>query len=123
MKIVLNINIRSLLIFDRNLVGGDEVVRSSSFSACSHGGRGCRSAVLRGDHYLRRGLVVWWSELGGAARDVVDVVAVDVVGARRSRSGRGRRLGQLAIGDGVELYVVFIFGVGDAFHLLHGVDA
>jgi len=31
-----------------------------------------------------------WSELGGAARDVVDVV-VDVVGARRSRSGRGRR--------------------------------
>ena len=67
--------------------------------------------------------VVWWSELGGAARDVVDVVAVDVVGARRSRSGRGRRLGQLAIGDGVDLYVVFIFGVGDAFHLLHGVDA
>ena len=90
MKIVLNINIRSLLIFDRNLVGGDEVVRSSSFSACSHGGRGCRSAVLRGDHHCD---VVWWSmwpELGGAARDVVDVAAVDVVGARRSCSGRGR---------------------------------
>ena len=31
-----------------------------------------------------------WSELGGAARDVVDVV-VDVVGARQSRSRRGRR--------------------------------
>ena len=31
------------------------------------------------------GLVVWWSELGGEARDVVDVV-----GARRGRSGRGR---------------------------------
>ena len=111
------------LSLDRNLIGGDEVVRSSSFSACSHGGRGCRSAVLRGDHHCD---VVWWSmwsELGGAARDVVDVVAVDVVGARRSRSGRGRRLGQLAIGDGVDLYVVFIFGVGDAFHLLHGVDA
>jgi hypothetical protein len=30
--------------------------------------------------------VVWWSELGGAARDVVDVV-----GARRSCSGRGWR--------------------------------
>ena len=29
-----------------------------------------------------------WSELGGAARDVVDVV---MVGARRSYSGRGRR--------------------------------
>ena len=29
-----------------------------------------------------------WSELGGAARDVVDVV---VVGARQSCSGRGRR--------------------------------
>ena len=34
----------------------------------------------------RRGLVV-----GGATRDVVDVVAVDVVGARRSCLGRGRR--------------------------------
>jgi len=32
-----------------------------------------------------------WSELDGAARDVVDVVAVDVVGARRSCSGHGRR--------------------------------
>jgi len=35
--------------------------------------------------------VVWWSmwsELGGATRDVVVVV---VVGAWRSRSGRGRR--------------------------------
>ena len=112
------------LSLDRHLVGCDEVVRSSSFPTCRHDdGRGCRSAVLCGDHYCD---VVWWSmwsELGGAARDVVDVVAVDVVGARRSRSGRGRRLGQLAIGDGVDLYVVFIFGVGDAFHLLHGVDA
>ena len=75
MKIVLNINIRSVLIFDRNLVGGDEVVRSSSFLTCRHdGGRGCCSAVLRGDHHCD---VVWWSrwsELGGAARDVVDVV-------------------------------------------------
>jgi hypothetical protein len=75
--------------------------------ACSDGGRGCRSAVLRGDHHLRRGLVVWWSELCGAARDVVvvvwwstwselgraarDVVDVVVVGARQSCSGRGRR--------------------------------
>jgi len=38
MKIMLNINIRSLLIFDRNLVGGDEVVRSSSFPTCRYGG-------------------------------------------------------------------------------------
>ena len=63
------------LSLDRNLVGGDEVVRSSSFSACRHdGGRGCRSAVLRGDHHCD---VVWWStwsELGAAAQDVVDVV-------------------------------------------------
>ena len=58
MKIVLNINIRSVLIFDRNLVGGDEVVRSSSFSACCDSGRGCHSAVLRGDHHCD---VVWWS--------------------------------------------------------------
>ena len=58
MKIVLNINIRSVLIFDRNLVGGDEVVRSSSFSACCDGGRGCHSAVLRGDHHCD---MVWWS--------------------------------------------------------------
>ena len=44
------------------------------------------SAVLRGDHHCD--IVLWsrWSELGGAARDVVDVV-----GARRSCSGRGRR--------------------------------
>ena len=73
MKIVLNINIRSVLIFDKNLVDGDEVVRSSSFSACCDGGRGCHSAVLRGDHHCD---VVWqsmWSELGGAAQDVVDV--------------------------------------------------
>ena len=93
MKIVLNINIRSVLIFDRNLVGGDEVVRSSSFSACCDVGRGCHSAALRGDHHcdvvwwsrwseLSKAArdvvnVVWWSrwsELGGAARDVVDVV-------------------------------------------------
>ena len=81
MKIVLNINIRSVLIFDRNLVGGDEVVRSSSFSACCDGGRGCRSAVLHGDHHCD--VVLWsrWSELGRAARDVVDVV----------RDRRGRR--------------------------------
>ena len=69
------------LSLDRNLVGGDEVVRSSSFPTCRHdGGRGCRSAVLRGDHHCD---VVWWSmwsELGGAARDVVDVV--------RGRHGR-----------------------------------
>ena len=52
MKIVLNINIRSVLIFDRNLVGGDEVVRSSSFLTYRHDcGRDCRSAVLRGDHH------------------------------------------------------------------------
>ena len=93
MKIVLNINIRSVLIFDRNLIGGDEVVRSSSFSACCDGGRGCHSAVLRGDHHCD---VVWWSELGGAARDVVDVVwwsevggaAQDVVDVVRGRCGR-----------------------------------
>ena len=84
MKIILNINIRSVLIFNRNLVGGDEVVRSSSFSACRHdGGRGFHSAVLRGDHYCD---VVWWSEVGGAARDVVDMVR-----ARQSCSGHGRR--------------------------------
>ena len=74
MKIILNINIRSVLIFDRNLVDGDKVVRSSYFSACCDGGRGCHSAVLRGDHHCD---VVWWSrwsELGGAARYVVDVV-------------------------------------------------
>ena len=56
------------------MVSGDEVVRSSSFSACCDGGRGCHNAVLRGDH---RCDVVWWSrwsKLGGAARDMVDVV-------------------------------------------------
>ena len=58
----------------RNLVDGGKVVRSSCFSACCDGGRGCHSAVLRGDHHCD---VVWWSrwsELGGATRDVVDVV-------------------------------------------------
>jgi hypothetical protein len=46
MKIILNINIRSVLIFDRNLIGGDEVVRSSSFSTCRHDcGRGCHGDV------------------------------------------------------------------------------
>ena len=88
MKIILNINIRSVLIFDRNLVGGDEVVRSSSFSTYCDGGRGCHSTVLHGDHHCD---VVWWSELGGAARDVVwwselggatrDVVWWSVVGS------------------------------------------
>ena len=75
------------LSLDRNLVGGDEVVRSSYFSACCDGGRGCHSAVLRGDYHCdlvwwsrwselggAARDVVWWSELGGAARDVVDVV-------------------------------------------------
>ena len=115
MKIVLNINIRSVLIFDRNLVGGDEVIRSLSFSACCDVGRSCHSAVLRGDHHCdvvwwselggAARDVVWWSELGGATRDVVDVVwwselggatrdvvdVVDVVGARWSSSRRDRR--------------------------------
>ena len=98
-KIILNINIRSVLIFDRNLVGGDEVVRSSSFSACCDVGRSCHSAILRGDHHCD---VVWWSELGGAARDMVwwsggwssaeplgTWSGGLVVGARRSRLGRG----------------------------------
>ena len=72
------------LSLDRNLVSGDEVVRSSSFPACRHdGGRGCRSTVLRDDHYCD---VVWWSEVGGAARDMVDMVR-----ARQSCSGHGRR--------------------------------
>ena len=74
MKIVSNINIRSVLIFDRNLVDGDKVIRSSCFSACCDGGRSCHSAVLHGNHHCD---VVWWlrwSELGGAARDVVGVV-------------------------------------------------
>ena len=62
------------LSLDRNLVDGDKVVRSSCFSACCDGGRGCHSVVLRGDHHCD---VVWWSrwsELDRAARDVVDVV-------------------------------------------------
>ena len=74
------------LSLDRNLVDGDKVVRSSCFSAYCDSGRGCHSVVLRGDHHCD---VVWWSrwsELSGAARDVVDVV-----GARRSRPRRGRR--------------------------------
>ena len=74
------------LSLDRNLVDGDKVVRSLYFSACCDGGRGCHSVVLRGDHHCD---MVWWSrwsELGGAALDVVDVVAIDVVGARRSCS-------------------------------------
>ena len=88
---------------DRNLVGGDEVVRSSSFSACRHdGSHGCHSTVLCGDHHCD---VVWWSELGGAARDMVDVVwwseiggaardVVDVVrSAARSVAQRGLRDG------------------------------
>ena len=82
------VNIRSVLIFDRNLIGGDEVVRSSSFLTCRHDcGRDYRSTILRGDHHCdvvwwsrwselggTARDVVWWSELGGAARDVVDVV-------------------------------------------------
>ena len=103
------------LSLDRNLVDGDKVVRSLYFSACCDGGRGCHSAVLRGDHHcdvvgwsrwselggVAQDMVWWsggrssaellrtwsmWSELDGAAGDVVDVVAVDVVGARRSYS-------------------------------------
>jgi hypothetical protein len=75
------------------------------FSSCCDSGCDCHSTVLCGDHHCD---VVWWSrwsELGGAPRDVVDVVwwsrwselggaardVVDVVGARRSRSGCGRR--------------------------------
>ena len=93
------------LSLDRNLVGGDEVVRSSSFLACCDGGRGYHSAVLHGDHHCdmvwwSRWLelggaardvvdVVWWSELGGAARDVVDVVR----SAARSVAQRGLRDG------------------------------
>ena len=47
----------------------------------------------------RRGPWSTWSELGGAARDVVDVVAVDVVGARRgSLSCSLRGLAWLAYG-------------------------
>ena len=49
-----------------------------TFSACCDGGRGCHSAVLRGDHHC-------------------DVVAVDVVGTRRgSLSGSLRGSAWLA---------------------------
>jgi len=40
------------LSFDESLFGGDKIVWSSSFLTCYHeGGRGYRSAVLRGEHY------------------------------------------------------------------------
>ena len=108
------------LSLDRNLIGGDEVVRSSSFSAYRDGGRGCHSAVLHGDHHYdvvwwsrwselggaARDMVdvVWWSELGRAARDVVDVVwwselggaARDVVDVVRGRRGSTRLAQRLA---------------------------
>ena len=41
------------LSLDRNLVDDDKVVRTSYFSACCDSGRGCHSAVLRGDHHCR----------------------------------------------------------------------
>ena len=101
------------LSLDRNLVDGDKVVRSSCFLACCDSGRGCHSAVLCGNHHCD---VVWWLELGGAAQDVVDVVrgrcgrssaepletwstwsVVDMVGAQRSRLGRGSL-------DGLDVY-------------------
>ena len=40
------------LSLDESLVGDDKIIWPSSFSTCCHdGGRGCRSVVLRGDHY------------------------------------------------------------------------
>jgi len=47
------------LSLDESLVGGDKIVWPSSFLTCCYdGGRGCRSAVLRGDYD-------WWSEQVG----------------------------------------------------------
>jgi len=77
------------LSLDRNPVGGDEVVRASSFSACCDVGCGFHSATLRGDHHCD---VIWWSrwsELSRAARDVVDVVR----SAARPVARRGLRDG------------------------------
>ena len=88
--------------------GGLVVGARRSYSGCGRRGRGRRG---RSSAELLEMWSTWsrstWSELGGATRDVVDVVAVDVVGARRScsrcgrhglvvgarqsRSGRGRR--------------------------------
>jgi hypothetical protein len=48
------------LSLDESLVGDDKIVRPSSFSTCHDGGRGCRSAVLRGDYYCDS-----WSEQVG----------------------------------------------------------
>ena len=49
------------LSLDESLVGDDKIVRPSSFWTCYRdGGRGCRSAVLRGDYYCD-----WWSEQVG----------------------------------------------------------
>jgi len=40
------------LSLDESLFGGDKIVWSLSFVICFHEGCcGCRSAVLRGDHY------------------------------------------------------------------------
>ena len=99
------------LSLDRNLVGGDEVVRSSSFPTCRHDcGLDCRSAVLRGDHH--GDVVLWsrWSELGRAARDVVDVV-----GTRRGSLDGSLRLanGSDSLFDGLESHLGDDAAVGD----------
>ena len=88
------------LSLDRNLVDGDEVVRSSSFLTCRNGGRGCHSAVLCGDHHCD---VVWWSrwsELGGAARDVVWWSSWSELGGARSAARRGLLDGSLRLANG-----------------------
>jgi len=49
------------LSLDESMVGGDKIVWPSSFLTCCHdGGRGCRSAVLRGDYYCD-----WWLQQVG----------------------------------------------------------
>jgi len=49
------------LSLEESHVGGDRIVWSSSFLTCCHdGGRGCRSAILRGNYYCD-----WWSEQVG----------------------------------------------------------
>ena len=99
------------LSLDRNLVGGDEVIRSSSFPTCHHDdGHGCCSAVLRGDHHCD---VVWWStwsELSGATRDVVDMRSAEPLGTACSIGDGVGAVGTAFAADGVFVVVIGLCG-------------
>ena len=76
------------LSLDESLVGGDKIAWPSSFLTCCHdSGRGCRSAVLRGDYYYDATVARRASSSLASSKDRLELVRSLTI-CMKFRSGR-----------------------------------